>query len=184
MMNALKDEETIFECIPEYRGTFNLGATICIIKWEKVRPISPIKLGILSTAKLIHVNVYKMLYDIGSCLQRLHEAGFVHGDPSVDNMGINDKGNFILFDFDFASRITFFNKSSLDYYKLKRSLLFYLNELKDDVEVQNEDIVSKVNEIISAEDRLVEMLILEIERKFNISHSDAFVFLKALKLQN
>ena len=71
-----------------------------IIVWEKI-----VCLNSFSKEKLVNIilnNITKILWDISKCLYGLHFNLIIHGDPSIDNIGIRN-GNFVLFDFDNSS---------------------------------------------------------------------------------
>jgi serine/threonine protein kinase len=62
----------------------------------------------------------KYITDIALSLIDIHDKGYVHGDVYHKNIGMNDKGHYILFDFEFC-------KKSTDYYS---DIAMFLSDLK------------------------------------------------------
>ena len=46
----------------------------------------------------------KYITDIALSLIDIHDKGYVHGDVYHKNIGMNDKGHYILFDFEFCKK--------------------------------------------------------------------------------
>lgn len=70
-----------------------------VLEWQKIIPLNTIKeKGKINS--IITSNFLKFCWDVNKSLYALNKAGFTHDDCCVDNIGINDKGNFCLFDFD------------------------------------------------------------------------------------
>lgn len=85
---------------------------------------------------LIEANLCKFLWDIGRAIYGLHQNNVMHGDCSLDNIGIRD-GNFILFDFDGSSfkDEDDFDAFENDIYKLITSLQFHFRN--DWIKIKN-----------------------------------------------
>ena len=86
------------------------------IVWEKIKPIYDF--GTL----YIKSNIKKIRRDIEYALEYIHQIGFLHGDCTLDNIGKNNKGNYVLFDFDLISNIG--EKDNTDFYKFEKSIKF------------------------------------------------------------
>jgi len=98
-----------------------------IVVWEKILPMNSIQTDILP--HFIEKNILKLLWDIGKALYGLHSKGYVHNDCRIDNIGINNIGNFVLFDFDGTVQEGERNISKLvDYKTLKESIEFVTGE--------------------------------------------------------
>lgn len=66
------------------------------ITWQKITPLNSFK----EPGKIVRVNIDKFMWDINKALLCLHTMGYIHNDCTLDNIGINNQGNFCLFDFD------------------------------------------------------------------------------------
>jgi serine/threonine protein kinase len=136
-----------------------------IIKWEKIEPINPIKRG-AKTSNFLVVNINKLLFDIGQALYGLHHNNIFHRDCTVDNIGINSKQNFMLYDFDFSCKSSIFNRKQLideDYRMLLRSLKMY---------IEDKEIIGFLEDIISYKDQMLFRLatVLMEENKHDNMH--------------
>ena len=65
------------------------------IVYERLTPLRP---------KLLNEAFVQVLCDVASALFDIHIHGFIHGDVSLHNIGLNSDGNFVLFDFDTLQR--------------------------------------------------------------------------------
>lgn len=96
------------------------------IVWERITPLNSIssisdeREEMKELVSFLEKNYIKLLWDISKALNSLHSLGIIHGDCRIDNIGFNNKGNFVLFDFD-GSKM---GESNKDYIDLKNSLKF------------------------------------------------------------
>ncbi len=81
------------------------------IYWKKITTLN--SLSNLKDFILKHLD--KLISDISIALSIIHDSGYIHGDSSIDNIGINEYGNFCLFDFDSSSKITDENNGYMTY---------------------------------------------------------------------
>jgi len=73
----------------------------------------------------VQQNIEKFLWDILRGLVGMHVLGYLHNDPTVDNIGIRD-GHFVLFDYNMSKPVTGVDSTS-DFYKLIRSLRYHFD---------------------------------------------------------
>lgn len=64
------------------------------IFYEKITPLSQVN----------SPDIITELLQITSALFDIHYYGFIHGDVAVGNIGINEKSNFVLYDFESAKK--------------------------------------------------------------------------------
>jgi hypothetical protein len=93
------------------------------IYWKKITTLNSLS----NLKEFILKNIDKLISDISIALNIIHNSGYIHGDCSLDNVGINEYGNFCLFDFDCSSRITS-EKSSNDFRIFYKSIDFHTRE--------------------------------------------------------
>jgi tRNA A-37 threonylcarbamoyl transferase component Bud32 len=129
-----------------------------IIEWEKVTLLNGMEEK--SRNKFIKKNIFKIYWDISKALFGIHSRGIIHGDPVLDNIGINQKGNFMLYDFDGTK---FSNEIVLDYNKFNTSI---------------ENIVGKKHPIVP----VMKDVIIHLVLKENITHQKAFNKLERMKI--
>ncbi len=102
------------------------------VVWEKIFSLNSFTSGELKP--FIVKNFTKLVWDISKALEYFHRNNFLHGDPTIDNIGINSKGNFILFDFDASNKtLASYENSYTDYRKFFKSIAFHL----DDRDIEN-----------------------------------------------
>lgn len=89
------------------------------ILWEKVEPLH------YHNVLDIQQNIKDIKRDIKEAINYIHEIGYLHGDCTIDNIGKNKRGRYVLFDFDLISNI--YEKENRDFYIFNRSVKF-LNE--------------------------------------------------------
>lgn len=125
-----------------------------IIEWKKIYPIDPICKSSQFTNDFISKNLFKIMWDIGKALYAMHLNNYLHKDPSIDNVGINDAGNFVLFDFDMSTSFFISYSVSHDYHVFNRSLNFYIDDkylqatIKE-ITDQHDNMLTKIIEIVS-----------------------------------
>jgi serine/threonine protein kinase len=81
------------------------------IYWKKITTLNSLS----NLKEFILKNLDKLITDISIALSIIHNSGYIHGDSSIDNIGINENGNFCLFDFDSSSKITDENNGIMTY---------------------------------------------------------------------
>jgi len=89
-----------------------------VIIWKKIRTLNTMN----NLANFIIRNIEKLMWDIMSSLTVIHDAGVIHGDATIDNIGIYN-GNFVLFDFDSSKT----EGENTDIRTFERSLNFNTN---------------------------------------------------------
>jgi serine/threonine protein kinase len=138
----------IFDYVSRYISTN--GHTIT---WEKLKPLNSIPNVKLFVIK----NLYKILWDVEQALYAIHKRGYVHNDCRIDNIGINKKGNFTLFDFDGSVKIGERHiYPDKDFKNLRESINFVT-----DLKVGNENILDMIvkNEGVSYKESLLLVLV-------------------------
>ena len=101
---------------------FNVKRHSCF--WEKIKPLNSFSLEKIK--QVIRYNKYKIIWDIGKVLFAFHTNGYIHGDCTIDNIGIKN-GNFVVFDFDGSSMSK--NDEYIDYSKFFKSLYFHTDDI-------------------------------------------------------
>lgn len=94
-----------------------------IIIWEKHKCLNSYTKDML--VKILSNNITKIIWDISKGLFGLHSLFILHGDPTIDNIGIRN-GKFILFDFDSS-------KIDVDHVSFKKDNWEFLKSLKFNV---------------------------------------------------
>lgn len=98
-----------------------------IIVWDKIHPLNALDKENLPT--FIHNNILKLLWEIGKCINGMHQNGITHGDVSIDNIGItlplSEESNFVLYDFDGSKNIDYYTDLNEDYNRLRKSIKFH-----------------------------------------------------------
>ncbi len=70
-----------------------------VIEFDKLHPLN--EYGVSIKRSFIKMNHAKIYHDIKQAIDYLHDFNIRHGDPRIDNVGINlETGDFVLFDFD------------------------------------------------------------------------------------
>ena len=92
------------------------------IAWVKISTLNQYEESELMA--LIQLNMAKLLWDIGLGLHALHTQGVRHADVRLDNIGINDQGNFVLFDFDGSLPVAKAGQTHRDFAMLAESIKF------------------------------------------------------------
>lgn len=149
----------LFDHIPKLYGIIDTNT----IKWEKIQPLHLMYKNISISKDIenfLAINWLKFLFDIGKALYGLHKYGYTHGDPSIDNIGINMKGNFVLFDYDSANDKASLECMNLDYYKLSRSIKIYVSE---------SSLLEKLLSMISFNDKMISELIDFVKETFTLT---------------
>jgi hypothetical protein len=108
------------------------------ILWDKIKTLNSFDKEYLKF--FIIKNIKKILWDISKALTGIHNSGFSHGDCTIDNIAINDIGNFCLFDFDSSSKnLCIYNHNNYncndyndynDFRILFKSIGFHINNEK------------------------------------------------------
>lgn len=70
--------------------------------------------------------ILKLIWDTSLALEGIHKSGYIHGDCTLDNIGITKTKNFILFDLDMSRPISDDYPPENDFRILKKSLEFHL----------------------------------------------------------
>ncbi len=97
------------------------------VVWEKLTTLNSFEPDKLKS--FIIKNFKKLLWDITKALEYFHRHAFLHGDPSLDNIGINSQGNFVLYDFDASiSTNHLYENSYVDYKKFFKSIAYHLDD--------------------------------------------------------
>lgn len=96
-----------------------------IIIWEKHVCLNSYTKDIL--VKILRNNISKFIWDISKGIYGLHSLFILHGDPSIDNIGIRN-GVFILFDYDSSKADVQDLSLKKDNWDLLKSLKFNLGE--------------------------------------------------------
>lgn len=86
--------------------------------WKKITPLHSLK----NMQEYVIQNFDKFEYDMKFALDCLHEIGYIHNDCSLDNIGIDENEQFILYDFDASKKSA---HVELDHNTLNRSLLYH-----------------------------------------------------------
>ena len=100
-----------------------------IIIWKKIKPLNIIKPEEIPL--FIQKNIYKILWDIGKAIVGLHNNYIIHGDISIDNIGIYRENNymseykFVLFDFDASRNFFNYDDFSNDYHRFYKSIKYH-----------------------------------------------------------
>lgn len=97
---------------------------IPILLWEKIVPLNSYSEE--QKKEFVKQNLYKLLWDIGKALTTIHKRNYVHGDPTIDNIGIKN-GNLCLFDFD-ASKVIGNKIEEDDYRIFEHSIQYHMVE--------------------------------------------------------
>jgi tRNA A-37 threonylcarbamoyl transferase component Bud32 len=136
-----------------------------IIIWKKIVPINSfIKENI---PQFIQKNIYKLLWDIGKAITGLHNNYIIHGDISIDNIGICknedyiNEHKFVLYDFDGTRKYFSYNDFISDYYKFQRSIKYHYDVGK----IPKEDI-NLVDKLFSNNDSILESVLESYMDKF------------------
>jgi len=98
-----------------------------IIIWEKHVCLNSYTNDMI--VKILSNNIIKFIWDISKGLYGLHSLFILHGDPTIDNIGIRN-GVFILFDFDSSKINVEFLSFKKDNWEFLKSLKFNLGEEK------------------------------------------------------
>jgi hypothetical protein len=70
-----------------------------VIAFDKLHPLN--EYGIMINKSFIRTHQVNISHNIRAALAYLHDLGVRHGDPRIDNVGVNmATGDFVLFDFD------------------------------------------------------------------------------------
>jgi hypothetical protein len=101
----------IFDYVVKFNKNYNI---LKIIEWEKITPITDYK----KYDEFISKNILKICWDISKALHGIHSRGYIHGNPLIENIGVNKNGNFVLFDFD---KMIVSNEIKKDYDKFTES---------------------------------------------------------------
>jgi RIO-like serine/threonine protein kinase len=117
--SAVTEEYTIDDYIVPFELYFPDNN---IIMWRRIQTMNSLD----DIGKYIVKNYWKFVWDLSHGLQCIHSSGFVHGDCSIDNIGVYN-GHFVLFDFDMAKPVTpeGINK---DYDTLNKSIFFHTDQ--------------------------------------------------------
>lgn len=158
---SLKDYITLFI------DSINQHNTII---WEKIVPCNSLNYTSLNT--FVTKNIYKIMWDIGKSLYGLHYNNYIHGDPTIDNIGIKNN-TFILYDYDNSTKLKFENINS-DYYKLNRSFSLYIDD---------KNICKKISYILNQNN----MMLMELIKTIQYEHSfknieETFTYLNNLNI--
>jgi tRNA A-37 threonylcarbamoyl transferase component Bud32 len=94
------------------------------ICWSKLNTLNSFK----NLKEFVCKNIEKLLWDISKGLCGIHLNGYVHCDATIDNIGINEYGNFVLFDFDSSVYITYNKNEYSDFRIFFRSLLLHTED--------------------------------------------------------
>jgi len=108
-----------------------------VIIYETIIPLTKVKID--------NETLLKMLCDVANGLYDIHAAGYTHGDVGIGNIGLNKKGNFVLYDFEdvkkgstsvrmyqdvemFLEDLKIQYKSHINFEKMIKALLDYLQD--------------------------------------------------------
>lgn len=67
------------------------------IVYNKIRPLKTIDICDIDTLR-------SQLFDIAQALNDIHSYGYIHGDVAIGNIGIDEQGRYILYDFEFCKK--------------------------------------------------------------------------------
>jgi serine/threonine protein kinase len=111
-------EYDVARYIPFTNRSSKKGKFPLLIEWQIILPLNKLQ----NIKQKILDNYPKFCWDINKALYALHSAGYVHGDARIDNIGINQYGNFCLYDFDMSYK---YSNTTFDFGKLDVSLRDY-----------------------------------------------------------
>jgi len=90
----------------------HVGVFVC----KKIKPLMDtsdydnVRLSLKFTPRLFE----QLLKDVEKAIGKIHSYGYCHNDVSLDNTGYDEETkNFVVFDFDAATRLTIFNRKNL-----------------------------------------------------------------------
>lgn len=97
IIDVLSSNPDSFECFPicSQRSRNNN-----VVIWTKLIPLNSFK----DVGEEPRKEREKFKKDVERALSCLHSLGYAHRDCDLDNIGINDKGQFCLFDFDLVTK--------------------------------------------------------------------------------
>jgi len=95
--------------------------------WNKITALNSIPES--DKSEYVKNNLWKLLWDIGKALTAIHSNGVVHRDCTIDNIGVNDKGDYCLFDFD-SSRSEDITEEMIknDFNMFEKSIKFHYSD--------------------------------------------------------
>jgi len=138
-----------------------------IITWEKHLCLNSFPKDEL--ANIIVNNILKFIWDISKALYALHSLSIMHGDPTIDNIGIRNN-NFILFDYDSSKIDTNLISFNRDNWELLKSIKFNIGNEKW-------NIIVKKYPFITDSDSIINDMVLFISKN---THKDTITIIREL----
>lgn len=161
---VLIDKKLIYNCfdyIVQFKYLLESEKTIV---WEKITPLNRTSFGLKKN--FLQSNWIKIMYDILKALYSLKTINIIHNDTVLDNIGINNNNNFVLFDFDGSGNPEEKGKDfSVDVYTLKKSFKFYDVEIPEKI-----DNISGMIEYLSKKLLKTELEIFEYLQNLKIKY--------------
>jgi serine/threonine protein kinase len=118
-------------------------------------------------------NIQKLVRDIALSLLDIHKKGYAHGDVYNGNIGINNEGDYILFDFEFCKK----TNDPYDYY---RDIEMFLTDYGH-YEYINNLLKTLRNRYIIIEDQMISFLGKERKRTKIYCNYEIYDFINTIK---